>query len=160
MVRVFLGLGTNDGDREELLKAAMGEIGARCGRLVAVSAVYETAAWGLTDQPDFLNMVVELETPLAPTELLDVLQDIEADLQRVRVVRWGPRTMDLDLLFYGDEVIETERLTVPHPRIAERRFVLVPLVEIAADFVHPVNGKTIVELLEECPDTLEVRKLA
>lgn len=160
MVRAFLGLGTNEGDREQLLKAAIDEIGAKCGRLMAVSAVYETAAWGLTDQPDFLNMVVEVETVLTPLELLDTLQGIEADLQRVRVVRWGPRTMDIDVLFYGDEVIATERLTVPHPRITERRFVLVPLAEIAAHFIHPGEGKNVADMLNECTDTLEVRKLA
>lgn len=126
---VFLSLGSNQGDRLGYLKRALDELN-KTEKIVKVSSVYETAAWGKTDQADFLNLVVKLSTAKSAEALLNKLQAIEARLERERHERWGPRTIDLDILLYGDEVIETKHLSVPHPRLWERAFVLKPLVEI------------------------------
>lgn len=135
----YLGLGANLGDRHATLSTALARLAAAPEvRIARVSPVYETAAVGLTDQPDFLNLVVELETTLAPRALLDLCLQIEQSLGRVRHERWGPRTLDLDVLLYADVTLADDRLTVPHPRIHERAFVLVPLADLAANL--PVNG--------------------
>lgn len=157
---VFLALGSNEGDRVQHLKAAISRIAAIGGSVLQVSPVYETAPWGVTDQPDYLNLVMQIETALPPHELLAAMQETEAGLHRVREVRWGQRTIDIDVLFYGNEVIDTADLVVPHPRIQDRRFVLVPLADIAPGFLHPVLQKTVAMLLAECPDELEVRLFA
>lgn len=148
---VFLGLGSNMGDRRANLKAALRFISSHpCITLLKISSFYETAPVGYTDQPDFLNAVAQVKTGLTPCELLGFLQRIENRLKRVRTVRWGPRTIDLDILLFDEEVIEEKDLVIPHPRMAERLFVLEPLAEIAPGAVHPVSGKTAEQLLREC----------
>lgn len=135
---------------------ARGHIGDKIGTILYSSKVYETAAWGIQDQPDFLNQVITLNTHIDPQSLLEKLLSIETALGRQRKVKWGERIIDLDILFYGDEVIDDEHLTVPHPGIPSRRFTLLPLQEIAPKLIHPTLNKTIEELLAECPDKLEV----
>ena len=131
MNEVFLSIGTNIGEREKNLQDAIRVLMAQDGvKIVAISSIYETAAVGYTEQADFLNIAVALETTLSPKALLSVCQGIENDLGRVREFRWGPRIIDLDILLYNTENIETESLIVPHPRMFERAFVLVPLQEI------------------------------
>ena len=151
---VFVGLGCNLGDRRVNLDAAVSALNRRAGvRVVRVSSYVETQpVGGPPGQRPYLNAAAELDTTLSPDALLDAMQEIESDLGRVRAQRWGPRTIDLDLLLFGDRVIQSERLTVPHPRMHERRFVLAPLAEIAPQAVHPTSGKTIAELLAELPE--------
>ncbi|MEW6354907.1 MAG: 2-amino-4-hydroxy-6-hydroxymethyldihydropteridine diphosphokinase [Planctomycetota bacterium] len=144
----YIGLGSNVGDREENLRGALALLRESGGiEVTKVSSFHETAPVGGPPQGKFLNAAAEVRTALAPEELLDRLQAIERNLGRERTVKWGPRTVDLDILLYGDVVIQTERLTVPHPLMHERRFVLGPLNEIAPGAVHPVFGKTVSELL-------------
>ncbi len=159
MARVIIGMGTNLGDREAELKYAVGRL-TEGFEFVAASSVYETAPVGFLDQPDFLNQVVVIDTDLEPDEVLSALLGIEQEMGRKRVVKWGPRVIDLDLLFYDDLVYESVDLLIPHPRIAERRFVLEPLAELFPDFVHPVLGKSVFELLKELTDNSIVRKLS
>jgi 2-amino-4-hydroxy-6-hydroxymethyldihydropteridine diphosphokinase len=147
----YVGLGANLGRREETLRAALAELGRRPGvRVVRASAFRETEpVGGPPGQPCYLNAAAELLTTLEPEELLTVLQQVEDAFGRTRQVRWGPRTLDLDLLLYEDRVIDTPALQVPHARMHERRFVLEPLCEVAPEAVHPVLGKTVRQMLEE-----------
>jgi 2-amino-4-hydroxy-6-hydroxymethyldihydropteridine diphosphokinase len=153
----YLQLGTNLGDRLDLLAKATRAITRRCGEVVASSPIYETAAWGVTDQPDFLNQVLAVRTELAPQALLDEILAIEQDLGRERVQRWGSRLIDIDMLYYGTTVLNTPRLVLPHPWLHRRRFVLVPLADLAPGFVHPILGKSNAELLAALPDEGDVR---
>jgi 2-amino-4-hydroxy-6-hydroxymethyldihydropteridine diphosphokinase len=149
---VFLLLGSNLGDRLETLRSAQMLIGDRIGRVRSASSVYETAPWGVLDQPSFLNQVLIVATGYVPEEVLRLILEIEHELGRVRYERWGARVIDIDILYYQGMVIDSARLTVPHPRLHERRFTLVPLHEIAPDFIHPLLLKTTSQLLEACSD--------
>jgi len=156
MIFTYLLLGTNLGDRLGQLDRARRAIAERVGELVTCSAVYETQAWGNPDQPDYLNQVIRVRTPLAATDLLDIVHEIEKALGRDRKEKWGARVIDIDILFYGEEIIEAKNLHIPHPHIHERRFVLVPLAEIAGPFIHPTLLQPISRLLETTTDTLGV----
>lgn len=128
----------------------------KVGSILQKSSLYQTAAWGLTDQADFLNQVVLLESSLTPNEILAEIQAIEKALGRERLVTWGPRTLDLDILFIDQELIQERDLQIPHPHIQDRKFILIPLHEIAADLNHPIYNKSIRELLNESKDTSAV----
>jgi 2-amino-4-hydroxy-6-hydroxymethyldihydropteridine diphosphokinase len=141
----FLSLGSNLGDREALLKEALERLQAAGVRTVRRSSIHETEPQDFRDQPWFLNMAVQVETDLAPRALLGIIQKIEAEMGRQRSIPKGPRTIDIDILFYADQVISTPELEVPHPRLTERHFVLDPLSEIAPDLIHPVTGKSVRE---------------
>ena len=149
-------IGGNLGDRQKLLQKAENLITTYCGAIIKASSIYESEAWGMTDQASFLNRLLVINTSLSPFDLLENMLAIENLLERKRVEKWGPRTMDIDLLFYNDQIIETEKLTVPHPFIGSRRFVLEPLVEVASEFLHPIEKKTMKELLHSCNDTCQV----
>ncbi|MGG0644385.1 2-amino-4-hydroxy-6-hydroxymethyldihydropteridine diphosphokinase [Sporosarcina gallistercoris] len=141
MNTAFISIGTNLGDREGFLKLAVTSLYATDGiESVEASSIYETAPVGVTDQPDFLNMVVRVETVLESHELLAECQRIEMELGRERTIRWGPRTVDLDILLYNSDRIESETLSIPHPRMRERAFVLIPLTELAPECLDPVKG--------------------
>lgn len=156
MSNVYLGLGSNMGDREVNLTKAVALLSKKM-RLLKQSSLYETAAWGYTEQADFLNQALQLETDLKPLPLLNFLKKTEVEIGRVENFRYGPRLIDIDILFYDDLIRNTKKLQIPHLRIAERAFVLVPLNEIAPDFVHPLLGKTVSEMLAEVPDKEGVR---
>jgi 2-amino-4-hydroxy-6-hydroxymethyldihydropteridine diphosphokinase len=142
---IYLSLGSNLGDRLGNLHTAINSLPPTVSHIIQ-SAVYETQPWGYPDQPDFLNQCIKASTSLGPAELLAFLKDIEAKMGRQETFRFGPRIIDLDILFYNDLVLDTHTLTIPHPRIAERSFILFPLADIAPDLFHPVLHKTIQQL--------------
>lgn len=142
MRKAYISIGSNIGDRLDHLKGAIRALHLHDGiAVLSVSSIYETAPVGYTEQADFLNLATGIETELSAHELLAVCQEIERELGRVRDIRWGPRTVDLDILLYNNENIEAEDLVVPHPRMHERAFVLIPLLEIAPTIGHPATGK-------------------
>jgi len=143
----FLALGSNIGDREANLRDAVDRLASDEIHVLRRSSLYETAPQEMLDQPSFLNAVMEVETSLLPMQLLARIREIEREMGRQRIAPKGPRNIDIDILFYGRTVITTQELEVPHPRLAQRRFVLEPLAEIAPDFRHPVTGKTASEIL-------------
>ena len=157
--RAFIGLGSNLGERVQYLNRAAAELGRLAlTRVVWFSSVYETDPYGKADQPKFLNAVGELETSLDPSAMLGELKRIEQELGRTETGRWGPREIDLDILLYDGLAEEKEGLVVPHPDLEHRRFVLVPLREIAPGLVHPVNGMTVEEMAAACRDSGRVVK--
>jgi 2-amino-4-hydroxy-6-hydroxymethyldihydropteridine diphosphokinase len=153
---VFLSLGSNIGDREDHLAAAVQALGAVLGELRA-SPIYQTEPVGVTDQPAFLNLAVSGETNLPPRDLLGAVKRIEYEMGRRPTYRWGPRVIDIDILLYGDLILEEEDLTVPHRELQGRAFVLVPLADIAAEAVHPAAGETIATLRDRAPGLDTVR---
>ncbi|MCU0325249.1 MAG: 2-amino-4-hydroxy-6-hydroxymethyldihydropteridine diphosphokinase [Spirosomaceae bacterium] len=157
---LYLGLGTNIGDRLHNLQTARELINRQMGKIIIESSIYETAAWGLTNQGAFLNQAIAVKTRRSPDNLLKILLQIEKQMGRIREIKWGPRIIDIDILYYGNQIIETADLTIPHPFIQERKFVLAPLTEIAPDYIHPKNKKTNLVLLNECSDESEIQKIA
>lgn len=156
MNQAYLLIGGNLGEKWKNLEDAVKWLEKNAVEVPEQSAIYETAAWGKTDQPSFLNQALSVKTLLSAEELLKLILDIELKLGRKRLEIMGPRTIDIDILLFNNEIINTRRLTVPHPAMAERRFVLQPLAEIAGEQIHPVLKKTIRTLLDECPDPLDV----
>lgn len=158
MNKAYLLIGGNVGDRQQNLQQAVTAINNSCGSVLQQSAIYETAAWGKTDQQAFLNQALLVHTALTAHQLLHHALEAEVLLGRVRKERYGPRLIDIDILFFNHDIIREVALTIPHPEVQNRRFALTPLAEIAPQLLHPVLHKTISQLLAECPDTLEVRK--
>jgi 2-amino-4-hydroxy-6-hydroxymethyldihydropteridine diphosphokinase len=160
LARVFLGMGSNLGDRSRVLEEAA-DLVARIPdtEVVRLSSVYETEPWGRSGQRDFLNQVAEIRTGLGAAVLLEACRSIENRLGRVRKSRWGPRTIDIDILYFDTAVIDEENLRIPHPAVAGRRFVLEPLAEIAPDWTDPLSGQTVAAMLEACGDGGAVRRV-
>ncbi len=157
--RVFLGLGSNIGDRRRAMQEAAGRIaGLPATELLRSSALYETEPWGLRDQPLFYNCAVECVTASEPENFHESLKRIEREMGREESPRYHPRLIDIDILFFGDRILSTPSLTLPHPALHERRFVLAPLMELAPEFLHPLLRKTVARLFADCADEGSVRK--
>lgn len=155
---LFLSLGGNLGNTREIFEGAYPHIEKKIGKIAVYSSIYQTEAWGPIPQADFLNQVLLVSTSLKPEACLTELLEIERQFGRERKERWGPRTLDLDILFYGDVIIAAPDLSIPHPRIAERKFILTPLAEIAPLFEDPIAKKSMVTLLKECTDESQVNR--
>jgi len=158
MGQAALLLGSNVGDRLGYLEKARFYIEKRAGKILDSSSLYETAAWGITDQPSFINQALLIETEIKPDMLLPILLDIEKLLGRERMEKWGPRIIDVDILYYDDVVMNVDYLKIPHPFLQERRFSLVPLNEISPAWIHPVLKLSVSEMLNNCKDISEVLK--
>jgi 2-amino-4-hydroxy-6-hydroxymethyldihydropteridine diphosphokinase len=152
----YLILGSNLGDKSENLHLAKSHIENQCGRILKASPIYQTAAWGKTDEPIFVNQVLFIETLLTPQALLTTILNIEQTMGRLRSTKYAARTIDIDILFYNRSIIQEANLIIPHPEIANRRFVLLPLAALVPNKIHPVYKKSIKDLLAACTDTLEV----
>lgn len=160
MDTAYLLLGSNMGDRMANINSAIQKIGLICGDIVQTSSVYETAAWGFTDQDSFLNQVVVLDSLMHPTQLMLHLLEIEKQVGRKREFKYGPRTIDIDILIFDSEIINNSILTIPHPELTNRRFALIPLAEVAGEIIHPVFNQNITQLLLDCTDNGHVQKFS
>lgn len=156
MKGVYLLLGSNLGDSQAILSMAVKHIENRIGAIIKTSSLYRTKAWGIENQPDFLNQVLEVDTLLDPESLLQCISDIERLLGRIRYQKWHSRIIDIDILYYGNEMIDLPQLIIPHPENQNRNFVLAPMAEIAPDFIHPKLGISQKQLLENSKDVLKV----
>ena len=158
MNTAYLLIGGNLGDRAHYLQTACHQIEQLCGNIVHYSAIYETAAWGNIEQPGFYNQALMISTEQTAENLMKTLLSIEEGLGRIRTIKMGPRTIDLDILLFNNLIVNTDLLTLPHPALPMRRFALLPLAEIAPGLLHPVLNKTISDLLADCDDRLDVQK--
>jgi len=159
MHTAYLLLGSNLGNRFSYLEQAKQLISEVCGSIINQSSVYETAAWGITEQPSFYNQVIVLQTNLVPDHLMQSLLNIEEQIGRKRAIKYGPRIIDIDILLINSLIQTTDLLSLPHPFLPERRFALLPLAEVAPLLSHPLANKNILQLLQDCTDTLEVKKV-
>ena len=157
LVKIYLHTGSNLGNKEEHLERAKQLIKKRIGTITAESGLFKTEAWGLPNQPNFVNQALEVTTNLPPVFLMDQILEIELKMGRIRNQKWAPRLIDIDIIFYGDQIIKQENLTIPHPFMHERNFVLAPLLEIAKDFIHPEFGLSIEQLYQRSKDPLKVK---
>ncbi len=156
--KAWLLTGGNLGDRNENLSLARDWISRECGTIILASPVYETSAWGKTGQPAYFNQALEIETRLSAKQLMQVILNIEKKMGRIRNEKYGPRLIDIDILFFNEEIHHAPSLELPHPELPNRRFVLVPLADIAPAYIHPVLHKTVSELLKDCKDAGSVHK--
>jgi 2-amino-4-hydroxy-6-hydroxymethyldihydropteridine diphosphokinase len=159
MNKAYLLTGGNTGDRLSYLEVAIRELELQCGKVSKESPIYETAAWGNTDQQAFLNQALLLETKLSAEALMTTILGIEEKMGRIRTTKYGPRTIDIDILLFNKDLFDSDHIKIPHPELAKRRFALQPLADIAASYKHPVLHKTVRQLLKECPDPLAVKKI-
>lgn len=153
----YLSLGGNLGNTIEIFQNSIEILAKKVGKITQFSSLYQTAPWGDIQQNDFINQVIEVETNLSAQELLVILLEIESQQGRVRKERWGPRTLDLDIIFFGEQHISSENLEIPHPRMEDRKFVLIPMVEINPNLIHPISRKSIRQILLECKDECDCR---
>jgi len=158
MNKTYLLLGSNMGNSRQQLAIAQKHIEKNIGAITRSSSLYQTAAWGKTDQPDFLNQVIIVETELTASETMQTILSIEKKMGRLRTEKNAPRIIDIDILLFNKEIIDSSTLSVPHPQLQNRRFVLIPLNELSPNLIHPVLKKTIHQLLRVCPDKLAVKK--
>ena len=161
MNSVFLSLGSNRGNRQEYLQTALSFLEKRGGKVLKASHIYETQPWKMTDDTNFLNQVIWLETNLDASQMMELIIETETSMGRIRAKSgYEPRTIDIDILFFNEDILNSPSLTIPHPLIAQRRFILEPLSELAPDYIHPLLKKTIKQLLSDCPDSHSISKFA
>jgi 2-amino-4-hydroxy-6-hydroxymethyldihydropteridine diphosphokinase len=160
MNQAYLLTGSNLGNSRETLATAQALLTEHCGTIAAASSIYETAAWGKTDQPAFLNQALKIETRLNARQLIRRILKLEKMMGRIREEKYGPRIIDIDILLFNDEIHQYHFLQLPHPEMQNRRFALLPLAEIAPGTIHPVFKKTIAQLLDDCADELPVKKIS
>ncbi len=153
---LYLHLGSNQGDRKQSLDNCLVQIAEKIGKITSKSSIYETEPWGLKDQPNFLNMAVEAKTHLTVVEVFNISKEIEKELGCPKQVKWGPRSIDIDILYYDHVIMDTEKLKLPHPQLYNRNFVLIPMMEIAGDYIDPIRNISIDEIYDVCSDQCEV----